>query len=151
MRRGGAVARILLLRHASCAPSPSVQQMPQQFLQSSTARPASLTFTRWIHTHAALRSQGGGDGGGGALSALLFFLSLLLPSQIMLVFFLFASHGLFSSLLSGDLLVGFEYRHSLMNCFALDHNSFVLSDLNCLRVLVRYAFLFLCEKVYCEF
>ncbi len=101
MRRGGAVARILLLRHASCAPSPSVQQMPQQFLQSSTARPASLTFTRWIHTHAALRSQGGGDGGGGALSALLFFLSLLLPSQIMLVFFLFASHGLFSSLLWG--------------------------------------------------
>jgi hypothetical protein len=59
------VARILLLRHVSCAPSPSVQQMPQQFLQSSTARPASLTFTRWIHTYAALRSQGGGDGGGG--------------------------------------------------------------------------------------
>jgi len=119
------VARILLLRHVSCAPSPSVQQMPQQFLQSSTARPASLTFTRWIHTYAALRSQGGGDGGGGgALSALLFFLSLLLPSQIMLVFVLFASHALFSSLLSGDLLVGFEYRHSLMNCFALDHNFF---------------------------
>jgi ubiquinone biosynthesis protein COQ9 len=63
------VARILLLRHASCAPSPSVQQMPQQFLQSSTARPASLTFTRWIHTHAALRSQGGGDGGGGTTTA----------------------------------------------------------------------------------
>jgi len=72
-----------------------------------------------------LRSQGGGDGGGGgALSALLFFLSLLLPSQIMLVFVLFASHALFSSLLSGDLLVGFEYRHSSMNCFALDHNFF---------------------------
>lgn len=69
MRRGGAVARILLLRHASCAPSPSVQQMPQQFLQSSTARPASLTFTRWIHTNAALRSQGGGDGGGGTTTA----------------------------------------------------------------------------------
>jgi hypothetical protein len=100
-----------------------------------------------------LRSQGGGDGGGGggALSALLFFLSLLLPSQIMLVFVLFASHALFSSLLSGDLLVGFEYPHSLMNCFALDHNSFVFSDLNCPRVLVRYAFHFLCEKVYCEF
>lgn len=63
------MARILLLRHASCAPSPSVQQMPQQFLQSSTARPASLTFTRWIHTHAALRSQGGGDGGGGTTTA----------------------------------------------------------------------------------
>ncbi len=58
---------------------------------------------------------------------------------------------LFSSLLSGDLLVGFEYRHSLMNCFALDYDFFVLFDLNCLRVLVRYAFLFLCEKVYCEF
>lgn len=63
------MARILLLRHASCAPSPSVQQMPQQFLQSSTARPASLTFTRWIHTNAALRSQGGGDGGGGTTTA----------------------------------------------------------------------------------
>lgn len=141
------MARILLLRHASCAPSPSVQHMPQQFLQSSTARPASLTFSRWIHTYAALRSQGGGDGGGGALSALLFFLSLLLPCQIMLLFVLFASHGLFSSLGSGDLPVGFEYCHSLMNCFALDHNSFVLSDLNCLRVLVQYAFLFLCEKL----
>ncbi|CAK9209629.1 unnamed protein product [Sphagnum troendelagicum] len=69
MRRGGAVARILLLRHASCAPSPSVQQMPQQFLQSSTARPVSLTFTRWIHTYAALRNQGGGDGGGGTTTA----------------------------------------------------------------------------------
>ncbi|CAM6012586.1 unnamed protein product [Sphagnum balticum] len=69
MRRGGAVATILLLRHASFAPSPSVQQMPQQFLQSSTARPASLTFTRWIHTNAALRSQGSGDGGSGTTTA----------------------------------------------------------------------------------
>ncbi len=111
MWRGGAMARILLLRRASFAPPPPVQQQIQhQFLQSSTARSSALPFTRWIQTNAALRSHGGGGGAGGALPALLlFFLSLLLlPSHIMLVFsfsFLFfcsllmPSSLLFSSLL----------------------------------------------------
>jgi hypothetical protein len=100
------------------------QQIQHQFLQSSTARSSALPFTRWIQTNAALRSHGGGGGGaGGALPALLlFFLSLLLPSQIML-FFLFFSFALFSSLLCGDLLFGFEHHH-FMNYFTLDHNSF---------------------------
>jgi hypothetical protein len=107
------------------------QQIQYQFLQSSTARSSALPFTRWIQTNAALRSHGGGGGAGGALPALLllFFLSLLLPSQIMLVFFLFfcpllmPSSLLFSSLLSGDLLFGFEHHH-FTNYFTLDHNSF---------------------------
>jgi hypothetical protein len=109
------------------------QQIQQQFLQSSTARSSALPFTRWIQTNAALRSHGGGGGAGGALPVLLlFFLSLLLPSQIMLVFsfsslffcsLLMPSSLLFSSLLSGDLLFGFV-RHHFMNYFTLDHNSF---------------------------
>jgi hypothetical protein len=37
---------------------------------------------------------------------------------------LLASHALFPSLLSGDLLFGFEHHH-FMNYFTLDHNSFL--------------------------
>ncbi|CAK9209505.1 unnamed protein product [Sphagnum troendelagicum] len=68
MWRGGAVARVLLLRRASFAPPPPLQQQIQhQFLQSSTARSSALPFTRWIQTNAALRSHGGGGGAGGQL------------------------------------------------------------------------------------